>query len=638
MNNTGENTDEEKICNSDVVIRGKHYDKVYAVALKYDEATMHAPKVTISGYGDTATSIIETATGKQVPVRENPTLASALYEQFYEDDFVSKSFFSDIAAILAHVYDSPSQSNLRRCGFQEIINAQPLSPEVLLLELGYGLMPLVDAENSGAFSEQMECIRKKLVLDLGLPVPEICIAHSSELLLHEYCFKIKGTEVGRAKLRPNAYMCIDTGNVTQEIAGDKTVDPAFGMAAIWISEEDCAKAQSAGYAVASLTTIVRVHVTELIKFHAATILGWREVRKIIDSATEYSSELTEFLLSNMDIVAIHAVLCGLLREQVSIRNFIDIFEKLAAIAKSTRNTGLRIEKVRQALGRQICMQHADDSHILHTVTICPDFLNTLLEASDDTSDTIGLPPEARWSFVAAVSAAFEQAIDKKGFTPVILCPESTRILVRRALARELPNLAVLSAPEIPDDIKVELLGEIQVHLDSPAVATKEKSVKKNIKSVSHLELTLTLPEADIKGLHFNEKKVKAVFEQKDDGCYYSRNVLFHSARRAKFEETEDVLTEYLETIEFSTAIFDTLPQALKPAAASCIRVFIPEKEGDRDEDYEIKHYNGGYGNYWLRQPFDDSFFFVVYSDGHAYLNKASSSGGCAPAFRIEDQH
>ncbi|GMO64877.1 MAG: hypothetical protein Ta2A_12790 [Treponemataceae bacterium] len=154
-----------------------------------------------------------------------------------------------------------------------------------------------------------------------------------------------------------------------------------------------------------------------------------------------------------------------------------------------------------------------------------------------------------------------------------------------------------------------------------------------------LEITLILPEADIKGLHFNEAKVKAVFEQKDDGCYYSRDILFCSARRSETEKTEDVLTEYLETLEFRTAIFDALPQALKPASASGVNAFIPEYEYGRTE-YEKKHYNGGACRYWLRPSsaaVADKFCCVsiVGSVGTVFDHLF---GGCAPAFRIENQH
>ncbi|GMO64881.1 MAG: hypothetical protein Ta2A_12800 [Treponemataceae bacterium] len=161
----------------------------------------------------------------------------------------------------------------------------------------------------------------------------------------------------------------------------------------------------------------------------------------------------------------------------------------------------------------------------------------------------------------------------------------------------------------------------------------------NMKNDTPLELTLILPEADIKGLHFNKTEVKAFFEQKDDGSYYSRDVLFYSARRTEEKGTEDVLTEYLETIEFRTAIFDALPQALKPAAASCIKAFIPEKEDGRVDGYERKYYNGAGNRYWLRQP-DDTipYDFCIVVGSCLGLYTASWVCGCAPAFRIEDQH
>ncbi|MDR0835268.1 MAG: DUF6273 domain-containing protein [Tannerella sp.] len=148
-----------------------------------------------------------------------------------------------------------------------------------------------------------------------------------------------------------------------------------------------------------------------------------------------------------------------------------------------------------------------------------------------------------------------------------------------------------------------------------------------------IELNFTLPEMDIKGLHFNETKAKAFFELKNDG-YYSRDILFLSARQMDEQESGDILSEYLETIEFRTAIFDALPSDLKPENTSCIKAFLPErKEG-------VKRYNGVTWWYWLRPAYSGSAsnFCIVNTLGHTHYNIASSVGGCAPAFCVEKQH
>jgi hypothetical protein len=152
------------------------------------------------------------------------------------------------------------------------------------------------------------------------------------------------------------------------------------------------------------------------------------------------------------------------------------------------------------------------------------------------------------------------------------------------------------------------------------------------RAVSRIEIDLTLPEADIKGLHFNETKVKAFFELKDDGCYYSRDILFLSARQTDEAGSGDILTEYLGTGAFRQAVFNALPADMKPDNASQIAVFIPE------ENQGIKRYNGVTWWYWLRKPSGtDSFAFVYYNGSNGNFS-ASGVGGCAPAFRVAEQH
>ena len=337
----------------------------------------------------------------------------------------------------------------------------PLDP--LSLELGFALIPLVDKEKGAELLERITRIRRESALDMGLVVPPIRIIDNMQLGPNEYCFKIKGATVGSSVIRMGWYMCMNTGAVTEEIKGEPTSDPAFGLPAVWVSENEREQAERAGYAVVDPPTIIATHLTELIKAHAAEILGRQEVQSIVDTLKKEFPAVVEEVTKIFNTGAIQKVLQGLLREQVSIRNMVVIFETLADFGPVTTQTDVLVEKVRQALGRQICLQDADENRIMHVLTVEPGFLQKLVAGRVNTVNgpISALEPADQHNWIAAVSAAVAAA-QGKGFMPVILCPEESRILIKASTEREMPNLVVLSVPEIVNDIKLENLGEIKV--------------------------------------------------------------------------------------------------------------------------------------------------------------------------------
>ncbi|GMO61941.1 MAG: flagellar biosynthesis protein FlhA [Treponemataceae bacterium] len=343
-------------------------------------------------------------------------------------------------------------------------DAASIAPlDALSLELGFGLIPLVDKEKGAELLERVTRIRKEAGLDLGLIVPKIRIIDNMRLEPNEYSFKIKGVEAGRAKIRMGWYMCMDTGNVREPVEGEKTVDPTFGMSAVWVSEEDRPKAELAGYAVVDSPTIIATHLTELIKSNAADILGRQEVQLLIDSVKKDSPAVIEEVLKNMGVGDIQKVFRGLLRERVSIRNRVVILETIADFAPITKKTDILVEKVRQALGRQICLQYVDEKHVMHVMTVEPQFLETLVGSAADTVNgpLPALEPVTQRAWIQAVSSALAEC-SERGMVPVILCPEQARLLVKLSTEREMPALVVISIPEVPGDIKVESIGEIHV--------------------------------------------------------------------------------------------------------------------------------------------------------------------------------
>ena len=341
----------------------------------------------------------------------------------------------------------------------------PLDP--LSLELGYVLIPLVDKDKGAELLERITRMRQEAALDLGLAVPSIRIIDNISLDPSEYSFKIKGVEVGRGKIRMGCYMCMNAGGVVKELQGDPTRDPAFGLPAIWVPEKRREEAERAGYAVVDPPTIIATHLTELIKRHASEILGRQEVKAILDALEKDYPAVIKEAQEKFSLGEIQKVMQGLLVEQVSVRNMVVILETMLDYADVTKKTDVLVERVREALGRQICLQYVDtdnnDVHTLKVLTVEPSFLTKLLESRVETTTgpIAALDPALQREWIVALSGTIA-SVREKGFMPVIMSPSETRLLVKKSAEREIPNLVVISVSEIATDIHVEMLGEIKV--------------------------------------------------------------------------------------------------------------------------------------------------------------------------------
>ena len=347
----------------------------------------------------------------------------------------------------------------------EIAPIVPLDP--LSLELGYALIPLVDKDKGAELLERITRIRREAALDLGLVAPRIRIIDNMRLEPSEYCFKIRGVEVARGKIRMGWYLGINPGGVSEEISGERTVDPTFGLPAVWISEENRDRAERAGYTVVDPPAIIATHLTEVIKKHAAEILGRQEVQGIMDALRKDYPAVIDEVAKVCSLGEVQKVLQGLLREQVSIRNTIVILETLADYRPITPEIARLVERVRQALGRQICLQYADENKVLHVLTVDPALAQKIVKSRIDTMNgpMAALEPSEQRMWIRSLIQAVT-TVQKNGFLPVVLAPEaSARILIKNSTDREIPDLVVLSIPEIAKDIQVEVIGEIKLEQD-----------------------------------------------------------------------------------------------------------------------------------------------------------------------------
>ena len=340
----------------------------------------------------------------------------------------------------------------------------------LSLELGYGLIPLVDREKGAELLERVHRIRRESGLDLGLVIPRIRIIDNIKLEPSEYCFKIQGVDVGRGKIRMGYYLCINPGGVKDELPGEKTRDPTFGLPALWVSEDRREEAERAGYTVVDPPSIIATHLTDIIKRHAAEILGRQDTQEILDALKKDYPAVVEEAQKVLTLGEIQKVLQALLREQVSIRNMVAILEALAdygQAAKTAKNMQFLIEKARQALGRQICLQYADPDRTLRVLTIHQSLEQKILDSAVETASGLvsALDPPTRAAWIKALSRSVA-AVQDQGWFPVILCSEAARRLVKSSTERELPDLVVLSVPEVAADITVESVGEISVESEA----------------------------------------------------------------------------------------------------------------------------------------------------------------------------
>lgn len=337
-------------------------------------------------------------------------------------------------------------------------------PDPMSLELGFALIPLVDKDKGAELLDRITKIRKEAAFDMGLMVPPIRIMDNMRLEPSEYSIKIKGIEMGRGSIRMGHYLAINPGGEREEVPGEKSVDPAFGLPALWVADEDREKAERAGYTVVDPPSIIATHMTEIIKKNASELLGRQDVQAMLDTLKEEYSAVVEEVVKTQGFTVgmLQKILQGLLREQVSIRNMVVILETIGDYGYVTKDAGFLIEKVRQALGRQICLQYAGDARELPVLTLDPSLEQKIIDSRVDSQGGYyaALDPETHQKWRQALGRGVTQA-QSQDYYPVILCGrEDSRPLVRSLVVRDNPAIAVLSIPEVSDDMKVISLGEI----------------------------------------------------------------------------------------------------------------------------------------------------------------------------------
>src|SRR6185295_4736470 len=244
--------------------------------------------------------------------------------------------------------------------------------DVLELEVGYEMVPLVDSEQRGELTERIRSLRRQLAQEMGFVVPPVHIRDNLQLKPAEYAILLKGVEVARGEVRMGHYLAINPGGADPGFRGVPTKEPAFGLDALWVAAEDREQAQLGGYTVVDVATVVVTHLTELIRRHAHELLGRQEVQNLLDAlAKTHPKAVEELVPQQLTLGAAQKVLQNLLRENVSIRDLLTIVETLADHAPATKDPAVLTEQVRQALSRSIVNRFLTSDRVLPLVTLAP---------------------------------------------------------------------------------------------------------------------------------------------------------------------------------------------------------------------------------------------------------------------------
>jgi flagellar biosynthesis protein FlhA len=337
-----------------------------------------------------------------------------------------------------------------------------LMVDALEIEIGFGLIPLVDANQGGDLLDRITMIRRQVASELGFVVPPVHVRDSIQLEPNRYRIRVKGVPVGEAAVEKDRLLAMNPGTATGRVRGIDVREPAFGLPATWIARSDRDGADRLGHTVVEPSAVIATHLTEIIKASAPELLGRQEVKELVDGVRERAAAVVDELIPGvLSLGGVQKVLRGLLRERVSIRDLVTILEALADHAGSTRDVRTLVELSRQALGRAICDAHRGADGSVAAVTLSPRMENRLGDSLDGGNGRLALPPDQSRKVLQKLHALVEKAV-ASGTQPVVVTSDRIRGAVRRLIEPALPHVAVLSFAEVGHGTAITSVGTVKL--------------------------------------------------------------------------------------------------------------------------------------------------------------------------------
>jgi flagellar biosynthesis protein FlhA len=339
-----------------------------------------------------------------------------------------------------------------------------LTIDPLELEVGYGLIALVDREQGGKFLDRVRSIRRQFAVEMGMVIPPIHIRDNLQLNSSEYQILLKGVKIAGAELMVNHYLAMDPGDATRKIEGIETKEPAFNIPACWIPEARKEEAKLSGYTVVDDATIMATHLTEVLRKHASELLGRQEVQNLLDNLSKSYPKAVEELVPNLlSLGAVQKVLQNLLEERISIRDLLTIVETLADCAPLTKEPDLLTEYVRNKMSRSIISPHIGEDGYLKLITMSQDVEDILLKGIQKTEhgSYLSVDPNIADSIISSIKKEAEKAMSKN-IQPIILTTPLIRRHLRKMIEYFIPSLMVLSQNELLNDIGFKAIGKVKL--------------------------------------------------------------------------------------------------------------------------------------------------------------------------------
>ena len=336
--------------------------------------------------------------------------------------------------------------------------------ERLGIEIGYNLIQLADQSLTGGILDRINILRKELAKELGFIVPPIRLRDNLQLESNKYAIKIKGQEIATGELYPGYFLALDPGSVTVELDGIKAVDPTYGMAGVWVTEDQKEHAESVGYTLVDAVSVLITHLSEIIKTHGHEIISREDVQKLIDNVnSENPAVVKEVIPALLSLGGVHEVLKNLLRERVSIRDLVTMLETIGDHAGTCKDPELLTEYVRQSISRTVCQKFVTKENKLFIVSVDPVLDQKIANSvhKTETGSFLALEPELAQKFVDEIMTTVKESISMS-YEAVILSSSNTRMHIRKLIENLLPTVPVLSYKEVPFGIQIESVGIVNV--------------------------------------------------------------------------------------------------------------------------------------------------------------------------------
>ena len=337
-----------------------------------------------------------------------------------------------------------------------------LQVDPIELEFGYGIIPLADVNQGGDLLDRVVMIRRQIALELGTIVPIIRLRDNIQLNPNQYIIKIKGIQVSEGEILFDHYMAMNPGYVEEEITGIKTFEPSFHLPAVWITEGQRERAESLGYTVVDPPSIIATHLTEVIRQHIAELLSRQDVQNLADNLKESNPSIVEELVPKMlGLGEVQKVLQNLLREGISIRDLLTIFETLADYAQTTRDTDVLTEYVRQSLKRAISAKYFPANETTSVVTLDPKVEQEIMSSVKQTEQGayLTLAPERTKAIMASVQTEIDK-LESLGKNPIIITSPIVRMYFKRLTEDYFKDLIVVSYNEVETNVELQSVGMV----------------------------------------------------------------------------------------------------------------------------------------------------------------------------------